>query len=83
MEFRHLVYVSRPIFASLGLEALRARLGLEGFRSRDFEYCKEMVYWNFLIQRFLFVVFAGKKQPKHVGKKPEIWKILKAELMTT
>jgi len=28
-------HVSRPIFASLGLE---------GFRSRDFEYCKEMVY---------------------------------------
>jgi len=26
--------VSRPIFASIGLE---------GFRSRDFEYCKEMV----------------------------------------
>jgi len=36
--------VSRPIFASLGLEGFRSRLGLEGFRSRDFEYCKEMVY---------------------------------------
>jgi len=35
MESRDLVSVSRPIFASLGLE---------GFRSRDFEYCKEMVY---------------------------------------
>ena len=22
----------------------------------------------------MFVVFAGKKQPKHVGKLPEIWK---------
>ena len=38
MEFRDLVSVSRPIFTSLGLE---------GFRSRDFEYCKEMVYKNF------------------------------------
>jgi len=46
MECRDLVSVSRnPFFASLGLEGFRARLGLctEGFRSRDFEYCKEMV----------------------------------------
>jgi len=38
MESRELISVSRlvlrPIFASLGLE---------GYRSRDFEYCKEMV----------------------------------------
>ena len=25
-----------------------------------------------IIQRFLFVVFVGKKQPKHVGKMPEV-----------
>jgi len=25
-----------------------------------------------IIQRFFFVVFAGKKQPKQVGKMPEI-----------
>jgi len=31
----------------------------------------------------LFVVFAGKKQPKHVGKMPEILKKLKSEVMTT
>ena len=37
--------VSRPNFASLGLEGFRSRLGLEGFRSRGFEYFKEMVYW--------------------------------------
>jgi len=38
--------VSRLSFASLGLEGVRSRLslGLEGFTSRDFEYCKEMVY---------------------------------------
>ena len=35
MEFRDLVSVSRPVFASLGLECLRPRLGLEGFRSRS------------------------------------------------
>jgi len=44
--------VTRPIFASLGLE---------GFRSRNFEYCKEMVFEISVIQIFLFVVFAGKK----------------------
>jgi len=35
MESRDWVSVSRPIFASLSLE---------GFRFRNFEYCKEMVY---------------------------------------
>jgi len=39
MVYPDLVSVSRPIFASLGL-------GLEGFRSRDFECCKEMVHLN-------------------------------------
>jgi len=34
MEYRDLVSVSRTVFAGLGLE---------GFRSRDFECCKEMV----------------------------------------
>jgi len=51
MESRDLVsvsrLVSRHIFASLGLESFRCSLGLEGFRSRDFEDCKELVYWNF------------------------------------
>ena len=36
--------VSRPIFASHGFEGFRFRLGLEGVKSRDFEYCKEMIY---------------------------------------
>jgi len=40
-ESRDFVSVSRPIFASLGLEGVRSRL--EGYRSRDFAYCKEMV----------------------------------------
>jgi len=37
--------VSRPIFASLGigLDGFRSRLGLKGYRSRDFECCKHMV----------------------------------------
>jgi len=34
MESRDLVSVSRPVFWSLGLEGLRSRFGLEGFRSR-------------------------------------------------
>jgi len=65
MESRDLVSVSRPIFASLGLEDLR---------SRDIEHCKEMVYQNFYNSNILFVVFAGKKQSKHGGKMPETWK---------
>ena len=43
MESRHLLslskLVSRPIFANHGLEGL----SLEGYRSQDFEYGKEMV----------------------------------------
>ena len=52
MESRDLVSVSRlvfrPIFASLGLGpkgfSSHLGLGLEGYRSRNFEYCKEMVW---------------------------------------
>jgi len=36
-----------------------------------------------IIQRFLFVVFAGKKQSKQVGKVPEIRKKFNLEVMTT
>jgi len=43
MEFRDFVSVSRAIFASLGLEGFTSRLGLVGYRSRDFEYRKEMI----------------------------------------
>jgi len=31
------------ILRTTGLEGFRFRLGLKGFRSRDFEYCKELV----------------------------------------
>jgi len=62
MESRDLVSVtrrvSRPIFVSLGLKTLNI--------------AKK---WNkkiSIIQQFLFVVFVGKKQPKQVGKVPEI-----------
>jgi len=67
MECRDLASVSRPIFASLGLE---------GFRSRDFDYCKEKVYKNWYNSTIFDVVLAAKKQPKYVGKMPEIWKNL-------
>jgi len=82
MESRDLVSVSRPIFANLGLgfEGCRYRLGLEAFRSRDFEYCKKW-YIKILFKnlKILFVVFAGKKQPKHVGKMAEAWKKFTSE----
>jgi len=46
MESQDLVSVSRvvskSIFASLGL-GFRSRLGLQSYRSRDFEFYKEMV----------------------------------------
>jgi len=45
MESRDLVsvsrIVSRPNFASLGLEGFRSRLGLGGYRSRSQTYCFE------------------------------------------
>jgi len=46
MESRDLVSVKTrlEIFASLDLEGFRSRLGLEGFRFRDFEYWKDVVY---------------------------------------
>jgi len=34
-------------------------------------------------KNFLFVVLAGKKQPKHFGKMPEIGKKLTSEVTTT
>jgi len=42
---------------------------------------KTLFYKISIIQRFLFV-FAGKKQTKHVGKMPEIWKNFKSEVIT-
>jgi len=42
MESRDLVSISRPIFVSLGLESFRSCPGLEGYKSRDFEYRKQM-----------------------------------------
>jgi len=36
--------VSRLIFASLAFEGFWSSLDLEVYRSRDFEYCKEMVW---------------------------------------
>jgi len=36
-----------------------------------------------IIKRFLFVVFSGKKQQKHVGKMPEIRKKFTSEVITT
>jgi len=72
MESRDLVSVARPFF-----------LGLEGYRSPDFDTAKKWFSKISIIQRFLFVVFGGKKQPKQVRKMPEIWKRFKLEVMTT
>jgi len=58
-------------------------------RSRRFQVSRLWILqrnglWKFLyFNDLLFVVFTGKKQPKHVGKMSEIWKKLKSEGMTT
>jgi len=67
--------VSRSIFASFGLEGFRSPS-----RSRRFQVSRlwilqnngflKFLYFNY----FLLFVFSGKKQPKHVGKTPEIKK---------
>jgi len=72
MESRDVVsvsrLVSRPIFASLGLEGFRSRLGIEDYRSRSQACCLETMkiarVWLSLsetsvIQQILSVVFAG------------------------
>jgi len=56
MQSRDLVSVSirvrRPVFPSLGLEYLRSRLGLEGFRSRyrahSLETLHELLFYKIL-----------------------------------
>ena len=65
MESRDLVSLSRPIFASLGLEG-------SGFE--NLHIAKKLFIKISIIQIFLFVVFAGKKKPNHAGKTPENWK---------
>ena len=67
MESRDLVSVSRPIFASLGFR-------LEGFRSRHFEYCKEMVYLNFYNSTIFFCCIFRQETTKTCGKMADIWK---------
>jgi len=65
---------SRPIFASLclSLEGYRSRLGLEGYRGLEtLNIAKKWLSKTSIIQRFLFIAFAGKKQPKQVGNMPE------------
>jgi len=41
--FKSRLGLEGDIFASHGFESFRFCLGFEGDRSRDFEYCKEMV----------------------------------------
>ena len=65
MESRDFVSVLRPIFASLGLEGFRSRLD-------TLTIAKKCYSKIFIIQQFLFAVFAGKKQRKQFGKMPEI-----------
>jgi len=68
--------VSRSIFASLGLEGFKSRLGLECFRSRDFEHCKEIVYQNLYNSTIFCLLYLQVKTAKTRRKMPEIKKKL-------
>ena len=66
--------VSRPIFASsvskvLGLVSVSKAASLE-----TLNIAKKWQSKISITQQLLFIVFAGKKQPKPFGKMPEIWK---------
>jgi len=56
MESRGLVSVSSPIFASLGLKGFRSRIGLDGYRSREFENRNEMVQQFFYNSTILYLL---------------------------
>ena len=71
MESRDLVSVSRPILRvsvlvskDSGLVSVSKVSGLE-----TLNIAKKCFIKIFIIQTFMFVVFSGKKQPKHVGKR--------------
>jgi len=74
MEVRDLVSVSRPNFASLGLEGFRSRLGLKGYRSRDFEYCNKLIQCSkiSIIQQPLYLQVrnykTGRKNVRNLKK---------------
>jgi len=51
--------------------------------SGDFEYCIKWLIKISIIERFLFVVFSGKKQPKHVEKNARHLKKFNSEVTTT
>jgi len=67
-----------PVSKVLGLVTVSRVSGLE-----TLNIAKKWFIKISIIQIFFFVVFAGKKQPKHIGKMPEIWKKFKSEVMTT
>jgi len=79
MESRDLVSVSRLVSTPIFCESW----------SRSFQVSRLWILQrNGLLKflwfiEFLFIVLAGKKQPKHVGKMPEIWNKLMSEVMTT
>jgi len=70
MESRDLVSLSRPIFASLGLEG-------SGFE--NLHIAKKLFIKISIIQIFLFVVFAGKKKTKSCRKNARKLKKFKSE----
>jgi len=69
--------VSRPNFASLGLEGFRSRLGLEGYRSRSQAHCLET--WNItsiwlsktIIQRVFSLLYLQARNHENRSEKCE------------
>jgi len=71
-------------FCKSGFWSGRLQVSVTSLLSWDFEYCKNVAEdncWN--STSFLSVVFAGKKQPKQVGKMPESRKNFNLEVVTT
>ena len=62
---------SRDLFSvvNLGLEGFRSRFGLEGFRFRDFEYCKVIVYKNLDYSNIFSLLYLQVRNNQNTSKK--------------
>ena len=79
MESRDLVSVSRLVSTPIFCESWSRSFQVSRLWILQRNGLLKFLWFN----EFLFVVLAGKKQPKHVGKMPAIWNKLKSEVMTT
>ena len=81
MESRDFVSVSRPIFASVGLESFRSRSQASCFETLNTAAIR--LGKISVIQHFFSAISAAKKQPKEAGNMPEICKFSPSKLWKT